>query len=41
MVVFWQLNEGVIKEKSRKVPTRTGAFDSGREFWERINTQTR
>jgi methylmalonyl-CoA mutase len=37
-----QLNEGVIKEKSRKVPTKNRAFDSGKEIlWELINTQTK
>jgi methylmalonyl-CoA mutase len=35
-----QLNEGVIKEKSRKVPTKNKS--SGKEIlWELINTQTR
>jgi methylmalonyl-CoA mutase len=27
-----QLNEGVIKEKSRKVPTKNRTFDSGKEI---------
>jgi hypothetical protein len=38
---FQKLNEGVIKRKSRKVPTKNRTFDSGKETLGTINTQTR
>jgi hypothetical protein len=39
MVFLKQLNEGVIKRKIRKVPTKNRTFDSGKEIlWELINT---
>jgi methylmalonyl-CoA mutase len=43
MVVFKQLNEGRRNQrKSRKVPTKNKAFDSGKEIsLELINTQTK
>jgi hypothetical protein len=42
MVVLKQLNEGVIKRKNPgKCRQRTKLFDSGRNLWELINTQTK